>query len=177
MGWTFSTRPTTKQQFVKSLLADYANSSQQILDSSLRGSQLWVLARSGNKPPFICLFLLRCQDGCWGYKDMDESMGPYYYNCPVTFLDRAPEPQGSNLDHQGSGRSWRSFVREAHAYQRQRKSNKPRVGDVIQLDPQRYPSCQRPYRVTQDLGRRGLMLDDHWRLNVHEIKYATVLAQ
>jgi hypothetical protein len=35
--------------------------------------------------------LLRSQKGFgWGYKDMDESMGPYFYSCPLKYLVSSP---------------------------------------------------------------------------------------
>jgi len=31
------------------------------------------------------------RDECWGYKDMDESVHPYYYSCPPGYLNMVPE--------------------------------------------------------------------------------------
>ncbi len=35
--------------------------------------------------------LLRYDGTTWGYKDMDESMHPFYYSCPLSYLDMVPE--------------------------------------------------------------------------------------
>lgn len=40
----------------------------------------------------------------WGYKPMDESMHPYYYNCPLEYLGMAPEVCPK----------WRRKVRQYH---------------------------------------------------------------
>jgi hypothetical protein len=40
----------------------------------------------------------------WAYKDMDESMGPFYYSCPLGYLDLAPEKNAE----------WREKVRKYH---------------------------------------------------------------
>ncbi|TWU41870.1 hypothetical protein [Novipirellula artificiosorum] len=49
----------------------------------------------------------RSDDG-WGYKDMDESMHPYYYSCPKSYLDMVPvETHGGNAE-------WREHVRQHH---------------------------------------------------------------
>jgi len=38
--------------------------------------------------------LLRYQRGFgWGYKDMEESMHPYYYSCPLSYLELVPIDQ------------------------------------------------------------------------------------
>lgn len=47
----------------------------------------------------------------WGYKDMDESMHPYYYSCPLSYLEKVPV----------ANEEWRKKVRERHA---QRKAQR-----------------------------------------------------
>lgn len=42
----------------------------------------------------------------WGYKDMDESMGPYYFSCPLGYLAMVP---------QVASEDWRDSVRKYHA--------------------------------------------------------------
>ena len=51
---------------------------------------------------FIGCHLLDQRDGAWGYKSMDESMGPCFYSCPLSMLDLAPV----------ACESWRARVRE-----------------------------------------------------------------
>ncbi len=53
--------------------------------------------------------LLQSSGGKWGYKAMDESMAPYYYSCPLRYLDMAKELSPG----------WREKVRAHHARQRQ----------------------------------------------------------
>lgn len=45
----------------------------------------------------------------WGYKDMDESVGPHYYSCPLSYLDEVPQPESTFC------RDWRDRVRAYHA--------------------------------------------------------------
>lgn len=52
--------------------------------------------------------LLRCDQGEWGYKDMEESMGPYYFSCPLGYLSLVP------IDHYGGNAEWREQVVEHH---------------------------------------------------------------
>lgn len=63
---------------------------------------------------WIACDLLRYQAGAWGYKDMEESCGPYYYSCPLGYLDMAPV-----ADEQ-----WRQGVRNYHARQKAKRAER-----------------------------------------------------
>ncbi len=53
--------------------------------------------------------LLRYQrDFGWGYKDMEESCGPFYYSCPLKYLRMVP------LEQYGGNASWREQVTLHH---------------------------------------------------------------
>jgi hypothetical protein len=41
----------------------------------------------------------------WGYKDMDESYQPFYYTCPIKYLDMVPDV---------TSQAWRDIVIERH---------------------------------------------------------------
>lgn len=65
---------------------------------------------------WITCDLLRYQkDYGWGYKDMDESMHPYYYSCPLKYLDLVP------IDIYGGNAEWRDGVRTHHARRQQKR--------------------------------------------------------
>lgn len=65
----------------------------------------------------------------WGYKDMDESMHPYYYDCPLELLDIVPTPDNQNA------REWRENVRKFHESKPKRVSVKNlQPGDKIVLN-------------------------------------------
>jgi len=54
----------------------------------------------------IACYLLGNESGSgWGYKDLEESMSPYHYSCPLPFLSMAPEKSPE----------WRTKVRTWHA--------------------------------------------------------------
>ena len=55
----------------------------------------------------------------WGYKDMEESMGPIYYSCPLGYLDLVP------IEQFGGNAKWREAVRSHHE-QRQVKRQERR---------------------------------------------------
>jgi len=54
------------------------------------------------------------RDEGWGYKDMEESMHPYYYSCPLGYLELAPV----------ECEDWRVGVRTYHAEQAKRRKAK-----------------------------------------------------
>ena len=67
---------------------------------------------------WITCDLIRCHAGEWGYKDMDESMPPYYYSCPLKYLALVP------IDQYGGHAEWREMVRQHHENQREKRQRK-----------------------------------------------------
>ncbi|WP_081884600.1 hypothetical protein [Pseudomonas sp. AAC] len=122
MGWLFSSR--TRSELIQDLIRpeDTARASVRVLVHTLRGNVLWsvseVTAKAtgvhpdlapGESMRYIRCDLLQRSGGEWGYKAMDESMAPYYYSCPLRYLDMAKELSPG----------WREKVRAHHARQRQ----------------------------------------------------------
>lgn len=56
-----------------------------------------------------CDLLRHQRDYGWGYKDMEESMHPYFYSCPLKYLDLVP------IEQFGGHAEWREGVRAYHA--------------------------------------------------------------
>jgi hypothetical protein len=105
MGWTFTQK--TRGALVAELLGDRHHKT---LAHGLVGNSLWCVKtyqREGQERRYIALFLLdrgSWGPGGWGYKDLCESMHPYYYNCPLHFLALAPV----------ANEAWRAKVYEFH---------------------------------------------------------------
>ena len=152
MGWLFGW-DTRKQ------LADHLISGNGVktIKHCFKGNNLWAVqegtTHSGLPVRFIALYLIRgsdtysartgkrSRDG-WGYKDMDESSGPYYYNCPLSYLDMVPEPDSQYA------KEWRAKVRENHA----KAGRKLVEGQKIKL-------YGREYTVGEKVGRRQYIWD------------------
>jgi hypothetical protein len=62
-----------------------------------------------------CDLLQYQRDYGWGYKDMEESMHPYRYSCPLKYLDLV------SLDQFGGNAEWRDGVRSYHARQAEKR--------------------------------------------------------
>lgn len=119
MGWLFCY--DSKKALIADRVKTYEDDNMKLvtLAHAIRGNCLWmvkeVTAKKANTTErFIELDLMQKNGsipGCaWGYKDMEEAMGPYYYSCPLSYLDMAPE----------TCPRWREGVRE-HAKDTSRK--------------------------------------------------------
>lgn len=116
MGWLFRIG-ITRKGLVEERTAAWEREGVQTtcLAHCYRGNPysgvLWtVWERVGPDHPterWIGCDLLRYDrnDG-WGYKDMDESVGPYYYSCPLGYLDKVPVVTNSG---------WRDCVKSYHS--------------------------------------------------------------
>lgn len=96
----------------------------RVLKSAMVGSVYYAaVERYNNYTGFrdvgaaVCLTCGRTRwDGtAWGYKDMDETMGPYYYDCPVSILNLL-----SPTDNQ-TANEWREECRRHAAKARERR--------------------------------------------------------
>ena len=113
MGRYYPHHCHTKRDLIQELTHNWISlrSSGQCLASCIRGNVLWSVweiyyAYTGHFERYIrCDLMNKMIDGGpWGYKDMDESMHPYYYSCPLKYLDMVP------VKHAG----WRKKVQEYH---------------------------------------------------------------
>ena len=124
MGWT-SWR-CTRAEMIAEICTNSENEFGKwiLLAKQCSGNHLWSVweytNKVENKEPerYIRIDLLqRFSKYEWGHKDMTESMGPFYYSCPLKYFDMVPEPK------QYDGVSWRDKVRE-YWVKRNAKSNK-----------------------------------------------------
>jgi len=58
--------------------------------------------------------LLQYRSREWGYKPMDESMGPFYWSCPLGYLDITPT----------ANHTWRQNVRYRHRLRKLHRKHK-----------------------------------------------------
>lgn len=110
MGWLF-TAHQSKADLVRERTAPWQTEEVRgtTLAHCLRGQRLWKVVEierkaSGARERYIALDLLAYQGGAWGYKDLCEAEHPYYYSCPLGYLDLAPTECAA----------WREGVRAYH---------------------------------------------------------------
>ena len=118
MGWLIGW--ATRKALIEHLCND---NGVKTLKRFFSGNDMWTVQETPTGDRFICLYKIvggRNQD--WGYKDIEESMGPYEDSCPLSFLDMVPTPEGYAAE-------FRERCKAAHA----RKHQRIAVGDVVLL--------------------------------------------
>lgn len=118
MGWLYSSR--SRSDLIHDLIQpeDHPQASIRVIAHTLRGNVLWSVAEvtakvegvhknlaPGESMRYIRCDLLQRSGGQWGYKDMSESVHPFYYTCPLSYLDMVPVQSAE----------WRERVRAYHA--------------------------------------------------------------
>lgn len=105
---------------------DGRSTTWKVLKKAFRGNNLWAVIERDDysngevveSTTFICLFMLqRFGNEGWGYKPVEASMGPTYYNCPTSWFHEVP------VDGEYD-RRWREACLEARA---RRKRLRPGV--------------------------------------------------
>jgi hypothetical protein len=133
MGWTYTSlgKGQAGDYFRKMLTNDTEERSTELLRGAFRGFREYYGAVKttikGTGESYVWGFCAmidwRKNDSFnFGYKDMDETMGPYMFNCPNTILDLLTDTPHDNE----SSREWRKACRERNA-----SILKPKHGDII----------------------------------------------
>jgi len=109
---TFYTPGATRQDIINEILEPIKKDDSLLVSHVAREDGEYVLwtveKRIHNDETFqyIGCYLLRNDCGDWGYKPLDEAMGPAYYSVPKTWLDKYP----CILLHKGFSEKWRKKV-------------------------------------------------------------------
>jgi len=118
MGWLFYA--DSRRQLIADRIKTKETESAkwETLRHCTVGNVLWsvrriTLKQTGEVNTIICCDLLQKGiGGRWGYKDMEESMGPCYYSCPLAYLGLADTDRNEE---------WRKGVRAYHERQAERR--------------------------------------------------------
>lgn len=137
MGWLFREDITRKE-----LIADITKSwERQSGDTLVQTENLAKCFRGGSfsgvlwpvlerrfikngeevqpKQRWITCDLIEYRRGSgWGNKSMDESMGPYFWSCPMKYLNMVP------IDEYGGNAEWRMEVIAHHERQREKRRSR-----------------------------------------------------
>lgn len=120
---TYFTSGATKQDIVDEILQPLKKAGVLVVSTVKREQRgdseyvLWTVEagkRDGEDYQFIGCYVLHPDPSGWGYKPMDETMGPYFYSVPQTWLDKYPckmiDQHKGMLVH---SEAWRKMQREA----------------------------------------------------------------
>ena len=117
MGWYF--RRCSRDDLIRELIqpSETDRARTDVVAHCVSDDVLWSVVRVtarqagvmnlsiGQSCSYIRCDLLARHGNEWGYKPMEESMHPYYYNCPLAYLELAPVQCPE----------WRERVRAYHA--------------------------------------------------------------
>ncbi len=125
MGWSML-KGQTRAELLARRTAAYQGldgARQECLRYCTVGNVLWTVweITAPDKPimRFIGCDLMAHERGYgWGYKDLCESEHPFYYSCPLAYLDLV----------ETACADWRAGV---HEYHRKRSAKNIEVGDVL----------------------------------------------
>ena len=117
MGWLYCA--ASRSDLIAHIKRDIQTSTNLTpIEYSAAGNFLYALVDvhpTETKPAYKTILVFKMAGGnsdspyCrWGYKDMDESMEPYAYTCPLKFLDASTCQTATAI-------AWRAACREAHA--------------------------------------------------------------
>ena len=113
MGWTGSLKIdnlTTKQWLEKEFTSESDDHKWELTDVSMRGSVAYGIYKSQDKKTGIVLaegfIILTRKEGDWIYfKEMGESVHPYYYDAPKRLLDKLEDRKSTRLNSSHSQQS------------------------------------------------------------------------
>ena len=130
MGYTFLHSCQTKDDVVAYLTSgqEFDSSKTNVIIHSLKGSVLYLMVDTawkdsnrnfeGNVHLFIVCLLEQTTNEyggkAWGFKMMDETAEPYYYDCPVAWIKTANRTVAEMYP---SAMTWRRTVLVNHATQ------------------------------------------------------------
>ena len=101
------TRRTTLAKASKVGSTWYAAAKVESLDAAPLEDRTYVTDKDGSFS-FGAVFLTRYDDGCWGYKDMEESAGPCESRAPLSILNLLSELK----DPDSYAHAWRQRCRD-----------------------------------------------------------------
>ncbi len=130
MGWSFHSG-SNRREMIEYLTREIKRDNGSVFRTvaqCCKGTVLYTVQENesadGDKSRFVCVYML--QNGGyegWGYKDVDETMGPYQLTCPPKYFEIAG-PTDSK-----TAQEWRDKCLAAAAVRKVKGSVK--VGDTI----------------------------------------------
>lgn len=136
MGWLFR-NDLTRKELIADITKDWERQTGEIivqtecLAKCFRGGfsgVLWAVwerrfIRDGEdaKPRqrwITCDLIEYRRDSGWGNKMIEESMHPYYYSCPMKYLNMVP------IDEFGGNADWRAEVKRHHERRRDKRKSR-----------------------------------------------------
>ena len=88
---------------------------QNVVKAAMGGGNYYAVVRNVKRDEhYLLVCLTKVSGGEFWYKDMSDTMGPVYYDCPKSILDLADKlcPCDERYDPHGYAKAWRDKCRE-----------------------------------------------------------------
>lgn len=115
MGWTVLYRSNSPKNYAeeKKVIQELFQPADkfEIVQMSKNGSVWYVACRMKQvegQPVFATIIKTSTKNGEFGYKDMDETMHPYFYGAPISLIKKLTPTDNEHAN------AWRNKVRELH---------------------------------------------------------------
>lgn len=154
-GWTGSSHEGSKADIIKYILKEF----DRVIDYKSTRTALYVLTEvRGVKS--IDVVLIKGGPGDWMWKIMNENTHPYYYDCPITLINKADPPITE------ASRKWREEVLQRAGVKAETKRNVGVGSKVIIFG--------KPYVVTQVEPRGKIIIQNEegtrYRSNISKVQ-------
>ena len=133
MGWSFGYGDSKEDVIAdRTKTCENEHGIWKTIKYSVRGNVIYSVRevtnkKSGEVSRFIAVDLLGNPDRSgWGYKDLDESCGPYYFDCPVSYFKLAGPPVNE------TAAEWREAVIAAAAEKKRKRNEAKALRAVIE---------------------------------------------
>jgi hypothetical protein len=155
MGWSYGYDNKCAKDVHKEILTGFAPGYKVLASASKAyGKRFWVKLETPTGERFIYLALVNGdKNNGWGYKGMDESMGPNEVDCPLKFLKDLSPPQNE------WSKNWREKVVNYWEARKGNHGKKFSSGDRVLIGGTVYVvtgKSARSYFVTKE-GGNGLI--------------------
>ena len=113
MGWDSASNWHKPSDVSTELLAEPMAKGCTLLDKAITsgGKHVWLAIQGPDGQTFVAMYLIDKCGQYYGYKAMDEEMGPYFYDCPMRLLDLTEAHKPTSAE----STKWRMMVRQYHA--------------------------------------------------------------
>ena len=113
MGWDFTEGATRKHVIWEITMSfdDASGKHWRCIAHKAGKDAYWSVWQAGDDETsryILCSLIEKQKEFGYGYKNMSEETGPFYYDCPLEYLDMTPAPTGIYCN------DWRDNVRKWH---------------------------------------------------------------
>lgn len=164
MGWSFACDTSFKRadQVARFRSPGFFSEGFKLLESRVVGNHFWgLIEHKDERYIFLALMQGGGRNMGWGYKDMDESAGPFHVDCPLSLLNQCTEPRNEN------SAKWREDVRKFHA----RARIKPKPGLVVKIGAHEY-RLDEPYAPRRGWAATRVEDGERYRISARHLAWA-----